>query len=102
MGAARAGEGVVSLANVPGRNIFDLLVAIPAGVLVAGAAPVDFAVAAPMMAFLTFATIALFAMLRTGLRLTRLECSLLLGLYAGFVGWVILATAGVTSIVALA
>ena len=38
------------MGNVLGSNIFDLLVAIPAGVLVAGAAPVDFGVAAPLSA----------------------------------------------------
>ncbi|MGA7983423.1 MAG: sodium/calcium exchanger protein [Chromatiaceae bacterium] len=35
--AACKGEAVTNLANVLGSNVFDLLVAIPAGVLVAGA-----------------------------------------------------------------
>jgi len=35
--AARDGRGVTSVANVLGSNTFDLLVAIPAGVLIAGA-----------------------------------------------------------------
>lgn len=34
--AARSGDPAVSLANVFGSSIFDLLVAVPAGVLVAG------------------------------------------------------------------
>lgn len=97
--AARRGKSVVSLANVLGSNIFDLLVAVPAGVLIAGATPVDFAVAAPMMIFLTGATIVLFAQLRTGLLLSRTECWLLLGLYGVFVLWMILETVGVTGIV---
>lgn len=98
--AARRGEGVISIANVLGSNIFDLLVAVPAGVLIAGAAPVDFTVAAPMMGVLTLATIILFAMLRTKLRLSRRECYVLLGLYAAFVGWLVLETVGVTSVLA--
>jgi cation:H+ antiporter len=97
--AAQRGEGTVSLANVLGSNIFDLLVAVPAGILVAGAAPVDFAVAIPMMGFLTFATITLFAMLRTEMRLSRGEASVLLGLYAVFLGWMVLETMGVVQVV---
>ena len=97
--AARRGRSVVSLANVLGSNIFDLLVAVPLGVLIAGSAPIDFAVAAPMMAFLTMATIVLFAQLRTGLTISRGECWLLLSLYGIFVLWMILETVGVMSIV---
>lgn len=97
--AARRGRSVVSLANVLGSNIFDLLVAVPVGVLIAGSAQVNFAVAAPMMGFLTLATIVLFAQLRTGLRISRTECWLLLGLYAIFVLWIILETVGVTNVV---
>jgi cation:H+ antiporter len=97
--AARRGNSVVSLANVLGSNIFDLLVAVPVGVMIAGATPVDFSAGAPMMIFLTGATVVLFAQLRTGLRLTRRECWLLLGLYGIFVLWMILETVGVTGIV---
>jgi cation:H+ antiporter len=97
--AAQKGEGTVSMANVLGSNIFDLLVAVPVGILIAGATPVDYAVAAPMMGFLTLATIVLFAMMRTRLRLSQVECIALLVLYAVFVGWMVLETAGVTAIV---
>ncbi len=86
--AARAGEGVISLANVLGSNIFDLLVAIPAGVLVAGAAVVDFEAAVPMMGVLTLATILLFAFLRTDLSLSRRESVILLATYGGFLVFV--------------
>ena len=97
--AARKGEGDVSLANVLGSNIFDLLVAVPAGVLIAGATRVDFAVAAPMMAFLVVATIVLFTALRTRLELSRAEGGVLLGMYVVFVAWMVLETFGFTSIV---
>lgn len=97
--AARKGRSVVSLANVLGSNIFDLLVAVPMGVLIAGSARIDFAVAAPMMGFLTLATLVLFAQLRTGLTLSRRECWLLLGLYVLFVCWMVLETVGVMGIV---
>jgi len=97
--AARRGEGIISLANVLGSNIFDLLVAIPVGVLIAGASTINFAVAAPMMGVLTLATIVLFAMLRTNLVLSKGECWILLGLYIAFIAWMVLETFGVTSLV---
>lgn len=97
--AAQKGDGTVSIANVLGSNIFDLLIAVPAGVLIAGTATIDFAVAAPMMGYLTVATIVLFAMLRTRLSLSRWESGVLLVLYAIFVGWMVLETAGITHVV---
>jgi cation:H+ antiporter len=97
--ASQRGEGTVSMANVLGSNIFDLLVAVPVGILIAGATPVDYAVAAPMMGFLTLATIILFAMMRTQLTLSRTECAVLMLLYAVFVGWMVLETSGITSVV---
>lgn len=97
--AARDGRAVTSVANVLGSNVFDLLVCIPVGVLIAGAAVIDYAVAAPMMAVLTIATLVLFVFLRTGLVLTRKESWALLALYVAFVAWMILETLGVTALV---
>lgn len=96
--AAKRGEGDLSVGNVLGSNIFDLLVAIPAGVLVAGSVVINFGVAAPLMAALTLATIILFAMMRTGLDISRMEASLLLVLYAVFLAWLMLETFGVSSL----
>lgn len=86
--AARQGQPVAAVANVLGSNVFDLLVALPAGVLIAGAAVINYSVAAPMMGILTFATIVLFVLLRTGMQLTRTEAVVLLVLYAVFVVWI--------------
>lgn len=97
--AARQGRDVISVANVLGSNIFDLLLAVPLGVLIAGEAAVDFSVAAPMMGILTLATIVLFTMLRTQLALSRTESWSLLGLYGLFVIWMVLETFGVTRMV---
>lgn len=96
---ARAGKHVTSLGNVLGSNTFDLLVAIPLGVLIAGTAPVDFAVAVPMMGVLTVATILLFAVLRTDLRMTRVESVGLLLTYVLFIAWVVAETVGVTGLI---
>lgn len=90
--AAKQGNSVTSLANVLGSNIFDLLVCIPAGVLIAGSAAINFSVAAPMMAALTAATLALFVMMRLGMMLDRKESWCLLLLYAIFVTWMSLET----------
>ncbi|HJK96666.1 MAG TPA: hypothetical protein RMF84_05560, partial [Polyangiaceae bacterium LLY-WYZ-14_1] len=68
------------------------------GVLVVGTAPIDFRVAAPLMGFLTLATIVLFTAMRTSVCLTRREAVGLLALYAGFVGWLSFETAGWTDL----
>jgi len=93
--AARDDRGVASLANVLGSNTFDLLVAIPAGVLIVGTWTVDFATAIPMFAVLTGATILLFTALRTDLALSTGESYALLAAYIAFVVWVVAETAGV-------
>jgi cation:H+ antiporter len=97
--AAREGSSVTSLGNVLGSNTFDLLVAIPLGVLIVGSVTVDFAVAAPMFGVLTLATVLLFATLRTDLSLSGRESALLLAAYLLFVAWVVAETAGVTHLI---
>ena len=92
--AARGDEDVTSLTNVLGRNTFNLLVAIPVGVLLAGSATVDFLVAVPMMAFLAAATLVFIVFTRTQLELSVTEAYALLGLYAVFLGWMVLETVG--------
>jgi cation:H+ antiporter len=83
--AAQQGNAVTCLANVFGSNIFDLLVCIPVGVLIAGATTVDYAVAVPMMGFLTLATLVLFTFMRIGMAITKTECKVLLLIYLLFV-----------------
>lgn len=100
--AARAGDSETSLANVLGSNVFDLLVAVPAGILVAAAVGdavvVDFAVAVPMMAALTVATIVLFTFLRTDLHLTNRESYGLLAAYVIFLAWLVLGILGLSPV----
>jgi cation:H+ antiporter len=92
--AAKDDRGVTSLANVLGSNTFDLLVAIPVGVLIVGTWTVDFAMAVPMFGVLTGATILLFTALRTDLALSTPESYALLVAYVSFVVWVVAETAG--------
>jgi len=95
---SRKGRAVSSVANVLGSNVFDLLVAVPAGVLVAGAVPVDFGRAVPMLGTLTVVTVLLFAFMRTRLVISKPEAWVLLGFYLGFVTWMALETAGVSAL----
>jgi len=96
--SAKAGKARTSLGNVLGSNTFDLLVAIPVGVLIVGTVTVDFAAAVPMLGVLTLATVLLFAILRTDLSMTRPEAYALLLAYGVFVAWIIAETAGVTDL----
>jgi cation:H+ antiporter len=97
--AAADDEDVTSLTNVLGSNTFNLLVAIPVGVLLAGSATVDFLVAIPLMGFLAFATIVFVVVTRTELVLTSAEAYGLLGLYACFLVWMVLETVGTVDVV---
>ncbi|SEL53797.1 cation:H+ antiporter [Haloferax larsenii] len=93
--AARQGNATMSLANVFGSNVFALLVALPAGILVAGGAVIAFEEVVPMMGFLTGASIVFFAVLRTEMALTRGESYVLLGTYGVFLAWLVAESFGV-------
>jgi len=97
--AATNDEDVTSLANVLGSNTFNLLVAIPVGVILAGSATIDFLVAIPLMGFLAFATVVFIVVTRTHLELTNPEAYALLALYACFLAWMVLETMGSVDVV---
>ena len=92
--AARDNRGVASMANVLGSNTFDLLVAIPVGIMLVGSTAIDFAMAVPMFGALTGATILLFTVLRTDMVLTTVESYMLVVAYIVFVGWVLAEVSG--------
>lgn len=96
---ARHGKGLVSLANVIGSNIFDLLIAVPAGVLIAGTSLVDFSVVAPMTLFLGIATVVLIILLIRKNKLSPAEGWMLLALYGLFIAWIVLETTGQLSFI---
>ena len=97
--AARSDEDVTSLTNVLGSNTFNLLVAIPVGVLLAGSATVNFLTAIPLMGFLALATLVFIVFTRTHLELSDREAVGLLSLYALFLLWMILESIGVVETV---
>ncbi len=97
--AARQGSSVTSLTNVLGSNTFNLLVAIPVGVLIAGSTTINFLIAVPLLAFLGVATFVFMVAARTGLEITDREGALFMALYAVFLLWMGLETAGVVELV---
>jgi len=92
--AAQNDDSVTSLTNVLGSNTFNLLVAIPVGVLLAGSATVNFLAAIPTIGFLAFATLVFIVFTRTGLELTNAEGYGFLGLYGLFLVWMTLESVG--------
>ncbi|MGQ4556416.1 sodium:calcium antiporter [Halobellus sp. GM3] len=92
--AAKNDDSVTSLTNVLGSNTFNLLVAIPVGVILAGSATINFLAAIPTMGFLAFATLVFIVFTRTGLELTDREAYVFLGLYAVFLLWMTLESVG--------
>jgi cation:H+ antiporter len=92
--AARKDDSVTSLTNVLGSNTFNLLVAIPVGVILAGSATINFLAAIPTMGFLAFATLVFIVFTRTDLELTDLEAYVFLGLYVVFLLWMTLESTG--------
>jgi cation:H+ antiporter len=93
--AAQNDDSVTSLTNVLGSNIFNLLVAIPVGILLAGSATINFLAAIPTMGFLGFATLVFVVFTRKDLELTDTEAFGFLGLYALFLVWMILESVGI-------
>jgi cation:H+ antiporter len=93
--AAKENDSVTSLTNVLGSNIFNLLVAIPVGVLLAGSATINFLVAVPTMGFLGLATLVFVVFTRTDLELSDSEAYGFLGLYVLFLVWMTLESLGV-------
>lgn len=93
--AAQNADSVTSLTNVLGSNTFNLLVAIPVGVILAGEATINFLAAIPTMGFLAFATLVFIVFLRTDLELTDVEAYGFVLLYVLFLLWMTLESTGV-------
>ncbi|WP_226989045.1 sodium:calcium antiporter [Paraglaciecola arctica] len=85
--AAKRKCSTASLTNAFGSNIFDLLVVLPAGVIVAGAVGFNYPRIMPMMMFLLFATVTFLVLARSGSELTNNNGKILLLIYVGFIIW---------------
>jgi cation:H+ antiporter len=85
--AAQRKHSSASLTNAFGSNVFDLLVVLPAGVIIAGSVVFNYHRVIPMMMFLIFATVTFLVLARSGSELTNNKGKILLVLYAGFIVW---------------
>ena len=97
--ASRSGNAITSVANVLGSNIFDLLVCIPAGALVAGTVAINYSVGVPMMGVLSIATLIVLLALRSQMVLTTAEAWGLIALYVAFVVWMGVETIGTVDLI---
>lgn len=100
--ASELGRVEAAVSNVLGSNVFDLLVAVPLAVLIAGAVTVNFTQAVPMMAFLMLATIVMLVFMRRDMELSRNEALAMLALYLAFGVWMALEAFGVVDALGLA
>lgn len=85
--AAQRKLSTASLTNAFGSNIFDLLIVLPVGVIVAGAVGFNYPHIIPMMMFLLFATVFFLVLARSGSKLTNNNGKILLLLYVIFIVW---------------
>jgi cation:H+ antiporter len=92
--AAKKNDDITSLTNVLGSNTFNLLVAIPVGILIAGSVEINFLTAVPLMGFLSGATLIFVVFTRTHLELSDSEAVTLLVLYGLFLAWMTLESVG--------
>lgn len=96
--ASVLGRTESSVSNVLGSNVFDLLVAVPAGVMLTGAIAVNFTQIVPMMTFLVIATIVMLIFMLRDMRLSVRESHVMMLLYLGFGVWMTLEAFGVTTL----
>lgn len=93
--ASVLGRTESSVSNVLGSNVFDLLVAVPAGVMLSGTIIINFTQIVPMMVFLVLATIVMLVFMLRDMRLSLREAHVMMFLYALFGIWMTLEAFGV-------
>lgn len=93
--ASVLGRTESSVSNVLGSNVFDLLVAVPAGVMLTGTILINFTQIVPMMVFLVVATIVMLVFMLRDMRLSMGESHVMMALYVGFGVWMTLEAFGV-------
>ncbi len=96
--ASIMGRTESSVSNVLGSNVFDLLVAVPLGVMLTGTIAVNFTQIVPMMSFLVLATIVMLVFMLRDMELSVRESHVMIGLWLGFGVWMTLEAFGVTTL----
>ena len=96
--ASVLGRTESSVSNVLGSNVFDLLVAVPAGVLLSGTIIINYTQIVPMMVFLVVATIVMLVFMLRDMRLSVREAHFMMALYGLFGVWMTLEAFGVMNL----
>ncbi|WP_144799643.1 sodium:calcium antiporter [Halorubrum depositum] len=93
-----AGDQRAAVANVFGTNTFNLVAALPIGVVLAGGVSIGFLTSVPLMIFLFYTTLVVVVLAATDFELTREEGYVLLAMYVAFIGWMTSEALGVTAL----
>jgi len=93
-----AGDKRAAVANVFGTNTFNLVAALPIGVILAGGVSIGFLTSVPLMLFLFYTTLAVVVMAATDFEITTEEGYVFLAMYVAFLGWMTTEALGITTL----
>ena len=93
-----AGDKRAAIANVFGTNTFNLVAALPIGVILAGGVSIGFLTSVPLLLFLFYTTLVVVVMAATDFEITTEEGYVFLAMYLAFLGWMTAEALGVTTL----
>jgi cation:H+ antiporter len=93
-----AGDKRAAIANVFGTNTFNLVAALPIGVILAGGVSIGFLTSVPLMLFLFYTTLVVVVLAATDFEITTEEGYVLLAMYLAFLGWMTTEALGITAL----
>ncbi|RLM71439.1 sodium:calcium antiporter [Halorubrum sp. Atlit-8R] len=93
----QSGDQRAAIANVFGTNTFNLVAALPVGVVLAGGVSIGFLTSVPLMLFLFYTTLVVVVLAATDFELTTEEGYVLLAMYLIFLAWMTTEAVGVTT-----
>jgi cation:H+ antiporter len=93
-----AGDQRAAVANVFGTNTFNLVAALPIGVILAGGVSIGFLTSVPLLLFLFYTTLVVVVLAATEFELTTEEGYVLLAMYVAFIGWMTTEALGITAL----
>ena len=93
----QAGDKRAAVANVFGTNTFNLVAALPIGVILAGGVSIGFLTSVPLLLFLFYTTLVVVVLSATDFEISTEEGYVFLAMYAVFLGWMTAEALGVTA-----
>ncbi|OYR45937.1 sodium:calcium antiporter [Halorubrum sp. Ea8] len=93
-----AGDKRAAIANVFGTNTFNLVAALPIGVILAGGVSIGFLTSVPLLLFLFYTTLVVVVMSATEFEITTEEGYVFLAMYVAFLGWMTTEALGITAL----